>query len=621
MFNKKQVASPSSTGDRGGAFERRVQASRLLAMCLGLPCAGVPTGYSIQKLQFQGRVLGHNTDDLIITSVCARTGENAIVRMQMKRTLTPSTNDFKEAVGLAWLDFVDPSFNKDIDQIQIVFDSSSLGPMKGAQQIVAFARSTLTHDVWKTKVNTKNFSNEKNRKAYDAIESAVKIYDLGAFSDDRFHEFVKSIEFLGESLDSDNDAGTNTQKQLISQQLPSLDKNMVWARLVLVCVELNGVAGEISLSNLDAFMPELVDDLGIARLLLRAMGTSTENGFLDIKQHEFYEKLQKKLLLIGSPVMSHDINHNLSKDKPEFASLKLSSAISEVSKNQARIEQNGVVSTIYAKNKGASTIKQLTNDSIGEILNSWFPDHEHTANTNYRFIIQELQCELFAANIHTGELTEERFETTAYAEILVSTGEDPLLEREHKLWVSGHGHDELEVSWKFSFNLSKQKDYLVRIKHFSSSFFVSDYFRKKLNAYEKVLEKILAGWKPVVRLEMPGKKDDRYHNHLGLISNVPRNEELLEMYRRIKVINLILSLAEKNEIHLRFSDAAFDKMLTEELIVTAVQDLVKACTPYLPNPYRSVAYVRGDDWEICMIVKNFFIGFQKLKLIKPSVRF
>lgn len=136
-----------------------------------------------------------------------------------------------------------------------------------------------------------------------------------------------------------------------------------------------------------------------------------------------------------------------------------------------------------------------------------------------------------------------------------------------------------------------------------------------------MLDKILAGWKPVVRLGMLGKKEERFHNDLGLISNIPRNDELLEMSRRIKVINLILNLAEKNGIHLRFSDAAFDKMLTEELIVTAVQDLVNACTPRLPNPYRSVAYVRGEDWEICMIVKNFFIGFQKLKIIKPSVRF
>ncbi|MCF5349690.1 hypothetical protein GIW08_28445, partial [Pseudomonas simiae] len=308
MFNKKQVASPSSTGDRGGAFERRVQASRLLAMCLGLPCAGVPTGYSIQKLQFQGRVLGHNTDDLIITSVCARTGENAIVRMQMKRTLTPSSNDFKEAVGLAWLDFVDPSFNKDLDQIQIVFDSSSLSQMKGAQQIVAFARSTLTHDVWKTKVNTKNFSNEKNRKAYDAMERAVKSYALHAFSDDRFHDFVKSIEFLGETLDSDNSAGTNFQKQLIFQQLPRLDKNMVWARLVMVCTELNGVAGEIALSTLCSYIPELVDDFGIARLLMKVLATTNESEFLEIKKHEFYEKLQKRMSPLQSLMMSQSVN-------------------------------------------------------------------------------------------------------------------------------------------------------------------------------------------------------------------------------------------------------------------------------------------------------------------------
>lgn len=611
MFNKKQVASPSSTGDRGGAFERRVQASRLLAMCLGLPCAGVPTGYSIQKLQFQGRVLGHNTDDLIITSVCARTGENAIVRMQMKRTLTPSSNDFKEAVGLAWLDFVDPSFNKDLDQIQIVFDSSSLSQMKGAQQIVAFARSTLTHDVWKTKVNTKNFSNEKNRKAYDAMERAVKSYALHAFSDDRFHDFVKSIEFLGETLDSDNSAGTNFQKQLIFQQLPRLDKNMVWARLVMVCTELNGVAGEIALSTLCSYIPELVDDFGIARLLMKVLATTNESEFLEIKKHEFYEKLQKRMSPLQSLMMSQSVNIYTMADKHNFVSQKLSLAISEVSKNQGLIEEDGVPAILRAPIKQKTKLKKLTNDSIGEILTSWFSNQEFEPDSVHRLTIQEFQCELLAANLDTGELSEERVETTAFAVIIVSTGNDSLLKRNYKLWVSGHGHDELEVSWQFSFGLPNQKDYLVRTKKFRSSFFVSSYLRDKLKAYEKVLEKILSGWKPAVRFGLPGKKDDRYHNDLGVISNIPRSEELSEMHRRIKVINLIINLNEKYAIHLQFTDALFDKLLTEELIVTAVHNLASLFTPYPPANYRSAPYVQGDGWEICMIAKPFFAGFKK----------
>ena len=60
------MASPVSTGDRGGSFERRVQAVRLLAMCLGLQCPGARDGFVITRLLFQGRVFDHDTDDLII---------------------------------------------------------------------------------------------------------------------------------------------------------------------------------------------------------------------------------------------------------------------------------------------------------------------------------------------------------------------------------------------------------------------------------------------------------------------------------------------------------------------------------------------------------------------------
>lgn len=616
----KKIASPISTGDRGGAFERRVQASRLLAMCLGLSCAGVPKGFEIVSLQFQGRLFGHNTDDLIISSHCPDTGRTATVRMQMKRTLTPNSEEFKEAVGLAWLDFIDQFFNKELDEIQIVFDSSSLNSMRGVAEVISFARSSLTQAAWMQKVNAEKFSNESNRKAYLAMELAVKSYGSESFSDELFHSFVKSLRILGETLDSDKSAGTECQKQLIFQQLPLLDTDAVWAKLVSVCTELNGVAGEIALSNLVLYMPDLVTDFGVARLLRKALGVSTEKEIVKIKEDPYYKELSNRLSPLEPTAICGTLPASLITEKQEFAGEILSKAIRKTNESQGRIEYVGASPISRATPKPTPKLKQITNYSIGQIFESWFDNYEYTPESEQRFVITEFQCELFAANIDTGEFLEERVETTARAIIVVSIGKDPLLEREYRLLVSGHGHDELELLWQFAFNVPKQKGYFVRMKKFTSSHYVGDYLRKNLIAYEKVLAKVSDGWKPVVRFGLPGKKGGRYHEDVALISNIPRDDQVLEMHRRIKVINFVLNLADKYKIPLRLSDAAFEKLLTEELMEAAVHELAAVCTPYPPADYRSAVYVQDENWEICMIVKPFFIGFKKFNLNPSCVK-
>lgn len=46
-------------------------------MCLGLEYPGAPARFHITRMVFQGRVFGHNTDDLIIDLVNPVTGQAA----------------------------------------------------------------------------------------------------------------------------------------------------------------------------------------------------------------------------------------------------------------------------------------------------------------------------------------------------------------------------------------------------------------------------------------------------------------------------------------------------------------------------------------------------------------
>lgn len=244
---RKNVASPVSTGDRGGSFERRVQAVRLLAMCLGSPCPGARDGYVITRLLFQGRVFDHDTDDLIIDLQHPQTGQTAKQRLQMKRSLKPTDNKiFNEAVGLAWLDFNKPSFQHNLDELLIVYHASSTSSMQGAVEVVRHAMVSSSADDWYVRVHAEKFSNESNRKAYAAIKRAVELQNDSEVEKADLYPFVLHLKFMPHDLDSDRTIEVDTQKQLISQRIFSRQSSDVWASLQAVCADLNSSAGEIT---------------------------------------------------------------------------------------------------------------------------------------------------------------------------------------------------------------------------------------------------------------------------------------------------------------------------------------------------------------------------------------
>ena len=87
----KKLSSPVSTGGRGTSFESRIQATRLLAMCLGSLVPGAQDG-RIVELRFQARIHGHHTDDLVCL-IEHGDGQRTRALLQMKRTLTARAKD------------------------------------------------------------------------------------------------------------------------------------------------------------------------------------------------------------------------------------------------------------------------------------------------------------------------------------------------------------------------------------------------------------------------------------------------------------------------------------------------------------------------------------------------
>lgn len=257
--SEKKVSNPSSTGGAGQAFENRVQASRLLSMCMGTFACGTREGRIIELI-FQGKISGYNTDDLICI-IELNDGEKRKTLLQMKRTLSPKFNNkpFNDAISAAWYDYKNPNvFTPDVDSIFIVYDITSSEAMKCAITISEWARTSLTHDNFIEKVSGVGFSNKANRNALESIKQIIEKCSDDPVNKDDLHKFIKQLNFLAQDLDKDNTAeysGYITSLQhVIGLTGIETHPQLVWADLIKICVSLNSIAGAISFDNLESHL-------------------------------------------------------------------------------------------------------------------------------------------------------------------------------------------------------------------------------------------------------------------------------------------------------------------------------------------------------------------------------
>jgi tetratricopeptide (TPR) repeat protein len=262
----KQVAPAASTGGAGYSFESRVQAHRLLAMCTGsTSCPGLPEGFKIVGIRFQARVFGSNTDDLTCF-IEDGYGKRGSVRLQMKRTLDAKVTDasFKEAVGLAWLDFKSTTFRVGEDYFNVIYDVVSASKMKAASDLARDAMRSLDADSWQLKATAARFSNEARRSALKALQAIVDEYNKAPVAKEELFRFMQHVQFLHEDLDSDESAGAKSLQYAIEFATrvpgrPALPPAAVWAKLIAICVDLNGCAGEVDVATVGALLGSDLD--------------------------------------------------------------------------------------------------------------------------------------------------------------------------------------------------------------------------------------------------------------------------------------------------------------------------------------------------------------------------
>lgn len=262
----KKVSSAAATGNAGGAFESRVQAHRLLHMCTrSTTCGGIRDGFRIVAIKFQTRVFGNNTDDLYC-AIEDDFGSQGSVRLQMKRTLRASADDeaFKEAVGLAWLDFKAPDFRPGQDFFNVIYDVESTTKMAGAMELARESVRSISASNWLVKATAARFSNPSRRSALGAIRTVVDEYNKAAVADEELFRFLQHLQFLHEDLGNDETVVAKALQQLIDVATRvdgrhPLPPSAIWAKLIAACMDLNSNAGQVDGSNLAAIIGAELD--------------------------------------------------------------------------------------------------------------------------------------------------------------------------------------------------------------------------------------------------------------------------------------------------------------------------------------------------------------------------
>lgn len=194
-----RLSNPFSTGGGGNYFEIKVQTAFLALMA----CDGFAPTFPqnrISKIQYQGKWLGFNMDDLIVYT----NDENKLL-IQIKHSVTFSkTNrEFRKILDSAWRDFNNPEFNVEKDSIALITGQLSKTDIENTLTVLNWAKISDNAQDFYRKVDLTNFSSKGKRNKLEAFTSQIKHIDTKATDEDifcflkRFYLMVFDLDIIG----------------------------------------------------------------------------------------------------------------------------------------------------------------------------------------------------------------------------------------------------------------------------------------------------------------------------------------------------------------------------------------------------------------------------------------
>ena len=245
-----KLSTTFSTGGGGSNFERHVQAYFLFHMISHDPCPILEQ--PISQMDFQTKLLGWDTDDLLITAVSDSGAARLLCQIKHDITISMKNAVFQEVVTAAWSDFQKPSFIKESDRIALIAATTGKSSKSAMEKLHDYAACTKTVDDFMLRVHTAHYSANSVRDTYDAIKGCIQ-----TTNDTDVWQFLKCFTLYLMDLD----AGSNNS--LYHALLSSIrcytihDPEFVWNTLSEQC----GIWNQKGFSVTPEDIPQKILDL------------------------------------------------------------------------------------------------------------------------------------------------------------------------------------------------------------------------------------------------------------------------------------------------------------------------------------------------------------------------
>ena len=321
------LSNSFSTGNGGGNFERYVQAVFLLALLVDgfSPVLESP----ITQLDFQGKHLGYDTDDLIVTAA-GKGAPKILCQIKHDIAITKSSSLFKEVINAAWSDFQKSSFHPETDRIVLATGIIAKDTISAFRYIHDQAISSGNEVQFIQRIQQSNFTSDKTREKFDVLKITLAWANGGTEPNEKLiWQFCKAFVLLVFDLDFRSSVNQMLILSLIKCQ-STADVKSVWSRLSEFAGVCNQSAASVGVNNIPDDIKDLFSiktfrqsPVGFAQpfvpselwVQLALMGSWSETNKNDIKLVEqvtgsAYDVLRPTLHQLSSNSQSYIICQN-----------------------------------------------------------------------------------------------------------------------------------------------------------------------------------------------------------------------------------------------------------------------------------------------------------------------
>lgn len=167
--NEPASASPSASGPAGAQFEGQVGAHYLLTMLAESDPRGLP-GVSIERIQMQRAGEGHPLDDVVVHGI-TRSGERAVLEVQVKRTITFAPNDpvFKNVVDQLAQAMGTLDYTHERRQFAVATERTSFKITGPYQDVLRWAREVESAEVFHARIMRAKVGNDHMRSLVETV--------------------------------------------------------------------------------------------------------------------------------------------------------------------------------------------------------------------------------------------------------------------------------------------------------------------------------------------------------------------------------------------------------------------------------------------------------------------